>query len=187
MTPTQFASIERSKRFHAKIAQNARPDTPIKLHRAERRPMHLLAEPPTLAPVPEPVVTDEMIEEWTKRQKLISGTLLPVNGVLLVVKESALPKVEFIQKVVCHHFNLVRRDLLSGRRTADVVYPRQVAMFLCKEFTKRSLPEIGRRFGGRDHTTVLHSIRKIEAAEKTKAKVAADLKAIRDQIRSEHS
>lgn len=52
--------------------------------------------------------------------------------------------------------------MLSKKRTADVVRPRQIGMFLSKYMTDRSLPEIGRKFGGRDHTTVLHSIRKIE-------------------------
>ena len=56
----------------------------------------------------------------------------------------------------------LRADILSLRRTATVVKPRQVAMFLSKALTPRSLPEIGRRFGGRDHTTVLHAVRKIE-------------------------
>jgi chromosomal replication initiator protein len=51
---------------------------------------------------------------------------------------------------------------LSSRRTANVVRPRQIAMYLAKTLTLRSLPEIGRRFGGRDHTTVLHAVRKIE-------------------------
>ena len=60
-------------------------------------------------------------------------------------------------------FNVSRADILSSRRTANVVRPRQIAMYLSKMMTLRSLPEIGRRFGGRDHTTVLHAVRKIEA------------------------
>ena len=55
-----------------------------------------------------------------------------------------------------------RAEILSARRTANVVRPRQIAMYLAKILTLRSLPEIGRRFGGRDHTTVLHAVRKIE-------------------------
>jgi chromosomal replication initiator protein len=58
---------------------------------------------------------------------------------------------------------VTRADLLSSRRTAVVVKPRQIAMYLAKTLTLRSLPEIGRRFGGRDHTTVLHAVRKIES------------------------
>lgn len=70
-------------------------------------------------------------------------------------------KIEDIQRVVARQYNLSRSDLLSARRTANVVRPRQVAMYLCKVLTLRSLPEIGRRFGGRDHTTVLHAVSKI--------------------------
>jgi chromosomal replication initiator protein len=71
-------------------------------------------------------------------------------------------KIEDIQRMVARHFNVSRSDMLSSRRTANVVRPRQIAMYLAKTLTLRSLPEIGRRFGGRDHTTVLHAVRKIE-------------------------
>ena len=71
-------------------------------------------------------------------------------------------RVEDILRVVSKHYNVTRADLLSSRRTANVVRPRQIAMYLAKVLTLRSLPEIGRRFGGRDHTTVLHAVRKIE-------------------------
>jgi len=72
-------------------------------------------------------------------------------------------RIEDIQRVVARQYNVSRADLLSSRRTANVVRPRQVAMYLAKVLTLRSLPEIGRRFGGRDHTTVLHAVRKIES------------------------
>ena len=72
-------------------------------------------------------------------------------------------KIEDIQRVVARQYNVSRADLLSSRRTANVVRPRQIAMYLAKTLTLRSLPEIGRRFGGRDHTTVLHAVRKIES------------------------
>ena len=71
-------------------------------------------------------------------------------------------KIEDIQKLVASHYSVTRADILSSRRTATVVKPRQIAMYLAKTLTLRSLPEIGRRFGGRDHTTVLHAVRKIE-------------------------
>jgi chromosomal replication initiator protein len=71
-------------------------------------------------------------------------------------------KIDDIQKLVASHYNISRADILSSRRTANVVRPRQIAMYLSKVLTLRSLPEIGRRFGGRDHTTVLHAVRKIE-------------------------
>ena len=74
-------------------------------------------------------------------------------------------KVDDIQRAVCRHYKVNRIDLLSHRRTKDLTIPRHIAMYLAKKMTMRSLPEIGRLFGGRDHTTVLHSVRKIEALE----------------------
>jgi chromosomal replication initiator protein len=76
-------------------------------------------------------------------------------------------KVEDIQRIVAKHYQVSRADVLSSRRTQNVVRPRQVAMYLSKTLTLRSLPEIGRRFGGRDHTTVLHAVRKIDELIKT--------------------
>ena len=81
---------------------------------------------------------------------------------LIRPQEPKRVKIEDIQRVVARQYNVSRSDLLSSRRTANVVRPRQVAMYLAKTLTLRSLPEIGRRFGGRDHTTVLHAVRKIE-------------------------
>jgi hypothetical protein len=72
------------------------------------------------------------------------------------------PAIRDIQKAVCETFSVMRVGLLSPRRTQELVTPRQIAMALCKHLTVRSLPEIGRQFGGRDHTTVLHSVRKYE-------------------------
>jgi chromosomal replication initiator protein len=71
-------------------------------------------------------------------------------------------KIEDILKTVSRHFGVSKGDILSQRRHRSVVWPRQIGMYLAKQLTQRSLPEIGRRFGNRDHTTVLHAIRKIE-------------------------
>jgi chromosomal replication initiator protein len=71
-------------------------------------------------------------------------------------------KIEDILRVISRHYGVSKGDLLSQRRHRSVVWPRQIGMYLAKHLTARSLPEIGRRFGGRDHTTVLHAIRKIE-------------------------
>ncbi|MEO1548831.1 MAG: chromosomal replication initiator protein DnaA [Pseudomonadota bacterium] len=70
--------------------------------------------------------------------------------------------IEEIMRKVADHYNLRMADLLSPRRSRSVARPRQVAMFLSKTLTSKSLPEIGRRFGGRDHTTVIHAVRKVE-------------------------
>ncbi len=77
-------------------------------------------------------------------------------------KEPKRVKIDDILRIVSKHFGVSRGDILSQRRNRSIVWPRQIGMFLAKSLTSRSLPEIGRRFGGRDHTTVLHAIRKIE-------------------------
>ena len=91
-------------------------------------------------------------------------------------------RIEDIQRVVARHYNVSRSDLVSARRTANVVRPRQIAMYLAKMLTLRSLPEIGRRFGGRDHTTVLHAVRKIEGLIGTDIALAAEIEALKGQL-----
>jgi chromosomal replication initiator protein len=86
-----------------------------------------------------------------------------IIGDLIRGKEPRRVKIDDILRVVMKHFGVNRSDLLSSRRNRSIVRPRQIGMYLAKSLTARSLPEIGRRFGGRDHTTVLHAIRKIES------------------------
>lgn len=83
-------------------------------------------------------------------------------GHLVNAGEPRRVRIEDIQRVVAKHYNVSRQELVSNRRTRVIVKPRQIAMYLSKTLTPRSFPEIGRRFGGRDHTTVLHAVRKIE-------------------------
>lgn len=89
--------------------------------------------------------------------------------------DGARIKIDDILKVVGRHFNVGRTDLLSPRRARSVVVPRQIGMYLAKKMTARSLPEIGRRFGGRDHSTVLHAVRKIEDQIKTDDRLAREV------------
>ena len=91
-------------------------------------------------------------------------------------------RIEEIQRIVARHYNVSRSDLLSSRRTANVVRPRQIAMYLAKTLTLRSLPEIGRRFGGRDHTTVLHAVRKIESLIGVDNTLAAEIEVLKSQL-----
>ena len=70
--------------------------------------------------------------------------------------------VEEIQRKVSEHYNIRLSDMIGPKRLRTYARPRQIAMFLSKQLTSRSLPEIGRRFGGRDHTTVMHAVKKIE-------------------------
>jgi chromosomal replication initiator protein len=98
---------------------------------------------------------------------------------LIRPQEPKRVKIEDIQRTVARQYNVSRADLLSSRRTANVVRPRQIAMYLAKTLTLRSLPEIGRRFGGRDHTTVLHAVRKIENLVDSDAALAEEIEMLK--------
>lgn len=91
--------------------------------------------------------------------------------------------VDDIQKATSEHFGLKQADLISERRTRSVARPRQAAMWLAKQLTVRSLPDIGRRFGGRDHTTVLHAVRRIEELRQNDAQLSGDLEALIRKLR----
>ncbi len=101
---------------------------------------------------------------------------------LIRPQEPRRVKIEEIQRIVARQYNVSRADLLSSRRTANVVRPRQVAMYLAKTLTLRSLPEIGRRFGGRDHTTVLHAVRKIEHLVGADNALAEEIETLKRQL-----
>ena len=87
--------------------------------------------------------------------------------------------VEEIQRKVSEHYNIRLSDLIGPKRVRTFARPRQVAMYLSKQMTTRSLPEIGRRFGGRDHTTVMHGVRKIEELMQQDSQIADDLEMLR--------
>ncbi len=87
--------------------------------------------------------------------------------------------IEQIQRAVCAHYRLDKGEMASKRRSRSVARPRQVAMYLAKELTPRSYPEIGRRFGGRDHSTVIHACRTIEALRVADADLDTDIRRIR--------
>src|SRR5512139_1062166 len=84
-----------------------------------------------------------------------------------------------IQSVTASVFNIPAIEIRSQRRTSDVVLPRHVAMYLCKEMTEHSLPKIGRLFGGKDHTTVLHAVTKIAGMIETDADLARKVEGIK--------
>jgi chromosomal replication initiator protein len=90
--------------------------------------------------------------------------------------------IEEIQRRVAEHYKIRLADMQSARRARAVARPRQVAMYLAKQLTPRSLPEIGRKFGGRDHTTVMYAIRKIEELRAIDALLSEDIEALRRQL-----
>ncbi len=131
--------------------------------------------------IPEPVI-EYLSSQLTESGRELEGAITRIHaafqltaqpitvdsaeqiiGDLIRGKEPRRVKIDDILRVVMKHFGVNRGDLLSSRRNRSIVRPRQIGMYLAKSLTSRSLPEIGRRFGGRDHTTVLHAIRKIES------------------------
>ena len=87
--------------------------------------------------------------------------------------------VEEIQRKVSDYYNIRLSDIIGPKRLRSYARPRQVAMYLCKQLTSRSLPEIGRRFGGRDHTTVMHGVKRIEELKGTDGQIAEDVENLR--------
>ena len=119
------------------------------------------------------------------RERLPSLTLDEAQAVLRPHLRGAEKRitVDEIQKVTAEYYGLKQADLLSERRTRAVARPRQTAMWLAKSLTTRSYPDIGRRFGGRDHTTVLHAVRTIERLCGEDAQIARDVEALSRRLR----
>lgn len=97
----------------------------------------------------------------------LTGNVISLEMAREVLKDIIIDKsrditVEMIQKQVAEHFNLKISELKSDKRLKTVVFPRQIAMYLCRELTKSSYPEIGEKFGGKDHSTIIHSVKKME-------------------------
>ncbi|HEV2748582.1 MAG TPA: chromosomal replication initiator protein DnaA [Allosphingosinicella sp.] len=90
--------------------------------------------------------------------------------------------IDEIQSRVSEHYRIRKAEMTSARRAREVARPRQVAMYLSKQLTPRSLPEIGRRFGGRDHTTVIHAVRQIEKLRAQDAELDADIRLLTRQL-----
>ena len=92
--------------------------------------------------------------------------------------------IDQIQKKVAEYFNIKISDMHSARRSRIITRPRQIAMYLSKNLTTRSLPEIGRKFGGRDHTTVIHAIRKVQELKKNDSNFSEDIEILTRSLQS---
>ncbi len=87
-----------------------------------------------------------------------------------------------IQAVVASYYDIAENEMRSDRRSRDIARPRQVAMYLAKQLTPKSLPEIGRRFGGRDHTTVMHALKQIAHLIAHDGDWATDVEVLRERL-----
>lgn len=124
-------------------------------------------EPVTVQPNSEPPVSeytrdeiDRLMSELSSIEQRADKLIASIHNVM-PQKKSPYPKLSAILARVCRHYKIARIDLLSDRRTANLVRPRHIAFYLMKTMTPQSLPAIGYYMGGRDHTTVLHAVRKI--------------------------
>lgn len=120
------------------------------------------------------------LERFTKRLTNLQHDAIVAQDVQAEPQPPTCDKITIdkIMRATCEHYGKSKTDLICKRRTTDLVHPRQVAIYLCKEMTLHSMPEIGRRFGGRDHTTVIHAHKKISALITTVPSIDHDVKAI---------
>ena len=201
--PAELTEVEARLRSHlsAGLVCGVQPaDRALRMAIVERR-LELLARTRGVAGAVKPQVLQFLADRFTETVRELEGAVNTVFAhsadrlAALSVDETALiirphlkgaerrVTVDEIQKTVAAHFALKQEDLLSARRARSVARPRQVAMYLAKSLTTRSYPDIGRRFGGRDHTTVLHAVRVIEKLVTTDAAMAAEVEALTRRLR----
>jgi chromosomal replication initiator protein len=202
-SPTELSEMEPRLRSHlqAGLVCGIEPaDRTLRLGILERK-LQTLAQQGKFLPSAKPEVMQFLADRFTDSVRELEGALntlvARVGGDLarlgldeaqtilrphLSVNERKVT-VDQIQKMVSEHYGLKQADLISERRARAVARPRQVAMWLAKQITTRSLPDIGRRFGGRDHTTVLHAVRRIEQLKADDPAIARDVDVLLRKLR----
>ncbi len=202
-SPTELSELEPRLRSHlqAGLVCGIEPaDRTLRLGILERK-LHTLALQGAFHPAARGEVLQFLADRFTDSVRELEGalntlvarvggdiarlTLDEAQAILrphLSVTERRVT-VDMIQKTVAEHYALKQADLVSERRARAVARPRQVAMWLAKQITTRSLPDIGRRFGGRDHTTVLHAVRRIEQLKGEDPAIARDVDVLLRKLR----
>jgi chromosomal replication initiator protein len=202
-SPTELSDMEPRLRSHlqAGLVCGIEPaDRALRLGILERK-LQKLAEQGRFVPSARPEVMQFLADRFTDSVRELEGALntlvarvgsdlarLTLDDAQSILRphlscNERKVTVDMIQKAVAEHYNLKQADLISERRARAVARPRQVAMWIAKQVTTRSLPDIGRRFGGRDHTTVLHAVRRIEALKGEDASIARDLDVLLRKLR----
>ncbi len=167
-----YLKLSAAARLTAYKARRAR----FEARGAKDTPLPVMAPEPDPEPVLEHV---ELIQSWIDRQRQIHQAAIDIRADAPLPTK---PSVVQIQRVCAEHFNFYVTELCSQRRLGPLVRARQIAMYLTKTLTNRSLPEIGRRFGHRDHTTVLHAVRKIETRMEDDADLAHDIRTLKQKL-----
>jgi len=202
-SPTELSEMEPRLRSHlqAGLVCGIEPaDRALRLGILDRK-LQTLAQQGGFLPSAKPEVMQFLADRFTDSVRELEGALntlvARVGGELarLTLDEAQTilrphlscnerkVTVDQIQKTVAEHYGLKQADLISERRARAVARPRQVAMWLAKQITTRSLPDIGRRFGGRDHTTVLHAVRRIESLKAEDPAIARDTDVLLRKLR----
>jgi hypothetical protein len=172
---------------YAGVTPTMRREATLRQERLERLHKARVSKPPAVKPTPAPPAIAArpapVSETWEQRQlrRFAKPLWFSIEGEIEPT-EPRRPRVEVIQAIVAKHYGITRHDMISARRTAPIVKPRMIATYLAKQLTLKSLPEIGRRFGNRDHSTVLHSVRKIGHLYERDAALKADIDAIKTVI-----
>jgi len=202
-SPTELTDMEPRLRSHlqAGLVCGIEPaDRALRVNILERK-LQTLARQGGFLPSARPEVMQFLADRFTDSVRELEGALNTLiarvggdvarlsldeaQGILrphLSVTERKVT-VDQIQKTVAEHYNLKQADLISERRARAVARPRQVAMWIAKQVTVRSLPDIGRRFGGRDHTTVLHAVRRIDQLKNEDPTIARDVDVLLRKLR----
>ncbi|ODT85156.1 chromosomal replication initiator protein DnaA [Phenylobacterium sp. SCN 70-31] len=202
-SPTELSELEPRLRSHlqAGLVCGIEPaDRSLRLGILERK-LNTLAQAQGFLPGARPEVMQFLADRFTDSVRELEGALntlvarvggdiarLTLDEAQAIVRPhlsvtERKVTVDMIQKTVAEHYALKQADLISERRARAVARPRQVAMWLAKQITTRSLPDIGRRFGGRDHTTVLHAVRRIEALKAEDPGIARDVDVLLRKLR----
>lgn len=139
----------------------------MEMHRAHKERQARIAARAYQRQQPVIIIDEPVIAPVVQVEEEIQPIPVPQREPWFRILSLTSPMIRDIQDVVAEFYGITYTDLVSSRRTMPLVLHRQVAMYLAKEITGKSLPEIGRRFGGRDHTTVLHAVRKVQTEIKT--------------------
>jgi chromosomal replication initiator protein len=205
--PVQLARLNdrmRSRLQRGLVTEIGAMDLELRMRIVERRVQEKRAADPSFE-IPRNVI-ELLAEKLTESGRELEGavtrlyaqwqlmrtpiTMDATEGLLRDLVNSGEPRrirIEDILRIVSRHFGVSRNDILSERRHRSVVWPRQIGMYLAKQMTARSLPEIGRRFGNRDHTTVLHAIRKIEGQLNANSQLKDEIEDLKKQLGPEMS
>lgn len=173
-----YQRLQRARQRMRPVAVAPRPAAPARPV-LPAAPMPAPPAPPT--PVHEPPsVPPGRLADAICSLALDYGVQLARGDMLTVIAEAGCRlRIADVQRAVAAHYGCTVRDLASPYRAAAILRPRQIAMYLAKQLTSRSLPIIGREFGGRDHSTVLHAVRKMTALEQSDPALAEELSRLR--------